>query len=169
MLAKYNLDSSYHQTQDENYVSFSNSNGWISTPGPLEVDIQEFDGNSKKYVNKYVQYLKILTDDNTIKGDLITMKQLGSLDCIYNTNYYYEEDISLRTCANSKYKNWLLNNQYAWTKSIQTDDAVGIWTLHDDGELDDHTYSKTYGIRPVIIVSKDALNNKPVDISISYE
>ena len=81
MLAQYNLGTDYRQSTTTNYVIFSDTDGWEYTPGPKEIDIQIWSTNPKTYVNAYVEYLKTELEDDSVTGDLITLKDsLNLLD-----------------------------------------------------------------------------------------
>ena len=164
MLAKYNIGYSYNQgpiyrqSSTLNNRSFSNAIGWEYTPGPKEIDIQQFEGNVKKHVNEYVSYLQSQTFDNTIIGDLITLSELGDLGCVYPSDYLYPDDETKRTCVNSPYKKWLINKQHWWTRSVSTNISDKIWFVNSYGDLIHNTYQTySYGIRPVITISKSDL------------
>ena len=140
-------------------ITFSNSVGWEYTPAPKEIDIQQYDGPVKTYLNEYVSYLQNLTGDTNLDGTLITLNELKGLGCTINDSYTYESGL---TCANSEYKNWLVNGTLWWTRSAISTDANDIWVVCKSGTLsyDNHgPYygSNTIGIRPVIIISKSIL------------
>lgn len=156
MLAQYNLDTNYRQSTTENQVAFSNSKGWEYTPGPKEIDIQQYDGDAKTYVNEYVSYLKTQTGDNNLSGTLITLTELKSLGCTGIKDDYsitYNEN-----CANSEHKSWLVNSQKWWTRSASPTHKDTVWLVYSDGSLHDYyLHSNTFGVRPVITISKSAL------------
>lgn len=121
MLAQFNLDSTYKQSETTNYVT----------------------------------YLKGSTGDITITGTLITLAELKELGCTINDDYSYT---SVLTCANSENADWLVSGQYWWTHSAYADDSILVWSVGDDGGLDIRLYDDFgYGVRPVITISKSAL------------
>ena len=157
MLAQYNLSTEYKQSTTVNRVTFSDSNGWEYTPGPKEIDIQIWSTNPKTYVNAYVEYLKTELEDDSVTGDLITLTELKGLGCTIPSAYEYVSSSSSRTCTNSPYKSWLINNQGWWSRSAYSDYACFVWYVSDDGYLNYYSYSGSYGVRPVITISKDTL------------
>ena len=160
MLAQWNLGTDYRQSEDENGVTFSNSNGWEYQPGPKEINIQSYEGNAKTYVNNYVSYLQTETGDSTITGDLITLAQLSDLGCTVPSDYAYVSDSSARTCANSDNAEWLVNGQRWWTRSAYADSSFsnGVWFMYAAGGVGCVGYGNNSGVRPVITLSKSALN-----------
>ena len=156
MLAQYNLGTNYRQSTTANYVTFSDTNGWEYTTGPKEVDIQQYDGNAKIYVNEYVSYLQGETGDTTLSGDLITLSQLKMLGCTINDDY---SNTGIETCVDSEYVDWLVNGQYWWTRSVNPNGGIYIWDVRLSGDLFTLFYNNTDGIRPVITISKEVLEN----------
>ena len=167
MLAQYNLGTDYRQSTTANYVSFSNTTGWEYTPGPKEIDIQQYDGNAKTYVNEYVSYLKSQTGDSTITGNLITLTELKGLGCTIDTNYY-EEDEEEYHCYSSPYKSWLINDvQNWWTRSANPDFPQSVWMMYNHGLLTIRYYLNNYfGIRPVITMSKSYFQNDLISFTL---
>ena len=158
MLAQYNLGTDYRQSTTTNYVIFSDIDvsGWEYTPGPKEIDIQTWSTNPKIYVNEYVSYLQGETGDTTLSGSLITLAELGNLGCTVPTDYACGS--GGWTCTGSEHSNWLINGQYWWTRSANSDYSFLIWLMYDDGSLYDSDYfSNGYGVRPVITISKSVL------------
>ena len=163
MLAKYNLGTDYRQTEStttsEYGVKFASTKGWEYTPGPKEIDIQTWSSNyTAKYVNEYVSYLQSETGSTSISGDLITVTELGNLGCTINDDYSYKAGLTL-TCANSEHANWLVNGQQWWTRSANTGYGSNVWYVHTDGRLDFNSSYINFGVRPVITISKEDLEN----------
>ena len=162
MLAQFNLDSTYRQSEMEKRVSFSNSDGWEYTTGPNEIDIQQYDGNVKTYVNAYVSYLQRETGDSTLTGTLITLSELEDLGCTISEDYSYSWSAGF-TCENSDNAEWLVNKQDWWTHSVILDYSSHIWVVCYDGILSFAAYNDNNGalggVRPVITISKDTLAN----------
>ena len=154
MLAQQNLGTDYRQSETQNAVKFSNSNGWEYTPGPKEIDIQAYDGNAKTYVNEYVTYLQGETGDTSLSGNLITLTELKSLGCTIKDDYTFESDL---TCKNSKYISWIANGQRWWTLSAYSSRNDFVWFVYNGGSLSCYTYTELHGIRPVITISKNVL------------
>ena len=174
MLAQYNLGTDYKQTMNENKVSFSNSNGWEYKIKPSEAEIDRYEGNVKDYIKNYVAYLNEVTESDFVKGDLISLSQLGTLDCKYPTNYGDVEDSNLKTCANSKYKEWLVNDQIWWTKSIYPEANNTVWYVYKSGALHGAKYNDVRGIRPIITIPKSTIvsyqkNMKQKIYEVGYE
>ncbi len=147
MLAQYNLDTDYRQSTTDNNVSFSDSNGWEYTPGPIDIDIQIWSTNPKTYINEYVAFLQSETGDTTLNGDLITFSQLKNLGCTIEDDYSFN---GYETCKNSEYIDWLANGQFWWTRSVETGFANSIWYVNALGFFDIFAFSSSNGIRPVI-------------------
>lgn len=161
MLASNVLGKDYRQTTStetsEYQVGFSNSNMWIFSPGPQEIDIQEWNGNANIYVNSYVSYLQAKTGDTSITGNLITLAELKALGCTGISDNYSSS--GRETCANSKYASWLVNGQKMLTCSAGSDTYGRVWDMYASGMLHTTTSSAPSGIRPVITISKNDLNN----------
>ena len=159
LLAQNGLDSNYKQSETQNNVSFSNSNGWKYSPGPIDIDIQQYDGNVKTYVNNYVLYLQTETGISSISGNLITLAQLKELGCTINDDYRRTSGL---TCANSKHADWLITDQNWWTRSVVTSNSWNLWVVFSSirsGELFIYDYSDGKIIRPVITISKSDLKS----------
>ena len=157
MLAKYNLGTNYKQSTDENYVNFSSEAGWEYTPGPKEINIQTWSTNPKTYVNEYVSFLQNETGDSSLTGDLITLKQLKDLGCRipddYGENYGGNN-------SNLTYGTWLVNGQKWWTRSATPESSDNVWVMREDeGNFYHSEYNNSYGVRPVITISREILKN----------
>lgn len=156
MLAQYSLGSNYRQStsaDSSDGVEFSNNNGWEYTPGPKEIDIQQFDGPVKTYVNEYVSYLSSEIGDSSHTGTLITMTELETLGCTISDDYSYASD-----CSKSEHKSWLVNGQHWWTRSAFSNNAEDIWYVNDSGYLFEIRYTDIPSVRPVITINKKYLN-----------
>ena len=148
MFAQYNLSADYKQTSTSTRKSFSNAKGWTANS---DIDIQQYDGEAKTYVNEYVSYLQGLADNNSISGTLITISELRKLGCtgpvtnssMTNYNYYI--------CENSTYESWLINGQTTWTRTATSDTASTPWNFREDGRVHDYQ-NNGFGIRPVITI-----------------
>ena len=156
MLAQYNLGPDYRQSTTVNGVKFSDTPGWEYTPGPKEIDIQTWSTNPKTYVNNYVDYLKTELGDDSVTGNLITLKELQTLGCTINEVYSYSTAL---TCTNSSYKSWLINNQSWWTRSAHSLNMTVLWFIGSDGLLYNFDFIASHGVRPTITISKEALRN----------
>ena len=157
MLAKYNVGIDYKQNSTLRDVMFASSNGWEYTPGPKEIDIQQFDGQVKTHLNEYVSYLKSVTGDANLTGTLITLRELKALGCTITEDYSHASDL---TCENSEYKSWLVNKQYWWTRSAFSGNPNIVWMVTYFGELQAWSYKDPMGgngVRPIITISKDTL------------
>ena len=163
LLAQHNLGTDYRQNESENSVTFTKSSGWAYSPGPKEIDIQAHAGNAKTYVNEYVIYLKSLTGDSNLTGNLITLTELKNLGCTINDNYAPDDEM---TCANSKYSSWLVNGQYWWTRSASPRYLEEVWIMLDDGFMNNYFYHDAVGIRPIITISKEALSMSIIEFTI---
>lgn len=155
LLAQYNLGANYRQTEEAHELSFSEVGGWENTPGPKDIDIYTWSTNPKKYVTEYVSYLQTYTKDPGITGDLISVRELGELDCTVSSDYSIQNGL---TCENSKYSNWIINNQWWFTKSAGTDYSRMVWVVTPVGALNDDLCVDIDGIRPTITIKKDTLN-----------
>ena len=158
MLAQYNLGTDYKQTEEQNYVAFSDRDGWEYEPGPKEIDIQTWSTNPKTYVNDYVEYIKKELDDDSVTGNLITLKELKSLGCNVRDDYSTFE--GKENCGGSytPYNIWLVNGQAWWTRSAYSGNSK-IWFVRISGGLgfSSYDYDSYIGIRPTITISKETL------------
>jgi len=154
MLAKYHIGDNSKQNSGGKNITFSDSEGWEYTPGPKEIDIQQWGGESKTRVNNYVAYLK---DEYKIDvyGNLISLNELSALGCTISQNYSYGD--GNWSCTDSKNSNWLINNQYWWTSSASPDSPQKVWIVGGLGSLYYSDYNNAYCIRPVITISKEDL------------
>ncbi len=175
MLAQYNLGTDYRQSTVPNYVSFSEANDWEYTPGPKEIDIQQYDGNAKTYVNEYVSYLKRETGFSNISGDLITLKELGNLGClIYSLDDYSGSFLeSVDNCTVSQYADWLVIEQLWWTKSAYSLEGGEVWkvTFSSGSEYGyllgaGDWINPDLGIRPVITMPKSYFRGNLISFTI---
>ena len=187
MLAQQGLNSSYRQSSSPDYVTFSEANGWSYTPGPMEVDVQQYGDEVKTYVNEYVSYLKEVTRDDSLTGDLITINQLKSLGCTVASNDYSPTDGD--TCSSSPYSDWLVNDHWWWTKSAWSNNSDTLWVVSgDNGYLyDSNSYSHSMAtramwefiwydghytlseetIRPTITISKSYFENNMISFTLA--
>ena len=161
MLAKYNLGTDYRQNTIVNSVAFADDIGWEYAPGPKEIDIQVWSTNPKIYVSNYVSYLQTELGDNSVSGDLITLKELGSLGCIVPTDYTTGADPwnDPWTCVNSSQKDWLINGQFWWIRSAHSVYSHHVWIMDIYGGLFGNAYHSPMPVRPIIIISKESLKN----------
>ena len=167
MLAQYNLGSNYRQSIIQHGVSFSDINGWEYTPGPKEIDIQEWSTNPKLYINEYIEFLKNETNDLSLSGDLITLNQLELLSCGIPSDYNYPSDENSRSCLISRYSSWLVNGQNWWTRSAFSTLSDRVWGVYSSGLFGGKLYDDlSFGIRPVITISKAALEGKLITFAI---
>ena len=153
LLAKYNLGTNYRQTTSNNYVTFSST---LEDWGPT-IDIQEYTTIPKTYINEYVKYLKQETGDLNLSGDLATINSLRTLGCeglAYDYLWTGQE-----TCSNSRHVSWIVNGQDWWLKNADSDNLHAVWNVYGNGNINTKTYNYTSGIRPLITVSKKALEN----------
>lgn len=163
MLAQYNLGTDYRQSTTVNNQIFATSSGWEYTPGPKEIDIQIWSSNPKTYINEYVTFLQSETGDLSLSGDLITLKELSNLGCVYPSEYELTNLQETRTCENSIHIEWLANEQFWWTKSAESTNENEIWRVDSNGLLDTSNFAIndgwSRGIRPTITISKEILDN----------
>lgn len=157
MLAQKNISDStpYKQTDTQIRTVFSDSYGWENRPGPKEIDIWEWSPYTSELVDNYVSYLK--TQYNVdVTGDLITMTRLGNLGCTIPTDYGY--GYGGWTCTSSEHSEWLVNGQGWWTRSANSGSSASMWFMNDGGSLSHGNFYYSYGVRPVITISKSLLN-----------
>lgn len=154
MLAQYNISDTapYKQTDTQVRIFFSKTVGWEHTPGLKEIDVQTWGGDGKTILNNYVSYLNT-EYDVSVTGDLITLSELGELGCTVPTDYAWGS--GGWTCTGSEHKDWLINGQYFWTRSVSSINAV--WVMLSGGQLGDYDCNGSNGIRPVITISKEKL------------
>ena len=178
LLAKQALSVDYKQSDGAASVFFADSGGWEYTPGPKEIDIQQYGSNVKTYVNGYVEYLKELTGYNDISGDLISVSQLGELGCDIPLDYSFNSDLNY-SCYDSKYESWLIDDfmsDYWWTKSAVSNKVDNVWYFNYDSLYFHVGYRATTSIgymylptvRPVIIIPKETYDDL-IDEKISFK
>ena len=156
MLAQYTIGTDNKQSTTYNGVAFSDAAGWEYTPGPKEIDIQTWSTNPKTYVNAYVEYLKTELEDNTVTGDLISLKDLESLSCTVPSDYAWGS--GSWDCYDSPY-GWIANGHWWWTRSASSDYSTDVWHVSPDGGLSYYGYYIGNNVRPVITISKTSLEN----------
>jgi surface protein len=167
LLAQYNLDSNILQSSTEKPGAFSNSADWEYQPGPKEIDIYQNYGFTQSQLAGYVGYLRQITKNYSISGNLISLQDLKSLGCTISEDYSTGEGF---TCAQSPYKSWLVNNQWWWTRSASSSTSSKVWLMQSDGTLVDYSYyyyrNHGAGTRPVITKSKNPSNPNEI---VSFE
>lgn len=156
LLAQYNIGNDNLQDATFFGVFFSESNGWEYEPGPKEIDIQTWGGDSKVVLNNYVSYLEAEYNID-VTGDLITISQLKELGCTMTEDYSFTSNSDERTCKNSPYQSWLINGHDWWTRSVRSIDS--IWYMGDKGNFTIINYNSYVGVRPIITISKTDLEN----------
>ena len=142
MLAAKCLNSSYRQSDSYSQVEFSNHNDWGQAG---DLDIQLYDGPAKTYINNYVTYLRGETGDTNLSGTLITKNQLASLDC------------DAIKCTDIEHASWLLTSQVWWTSTAY--DFMQVYIVNLSGIWSGYLFDDLKGVRPVITISKSALEN----------
>lgn len=151
LFSKYVIGPDYKQTEEIHEVGFANQCTWEYTPGPKEVDIQQFDGPTKEYINNYGLYLKGIMEDSLIKLDLVSMTELKAIGCKINDDYTYTQDL---TCATSPLADKLINGHYWWLRSAFAQEESRVFIATDQGKL---VYGGgcwfQNGVRPIVIVS----------------
>ena len=179
MLAQQSLGSNYKQSKNPDFVTFSENNEWEYEPGPKEIDIQTWSTKPKEYINEYIKFIKKEIDNVEVKGDLITLEQLGALGCSYPETYFYDTDSTRNrlSCDSSENFSWLINGKYWWTKSAMSNKSDGIWEVTDDGNsvfmLGD-VYNSFYAnnsVRPTITIpyaTFKELSKTPKETLISF-
>ena len=145
LLAQYNLGTNYRQNSIENKVTFANEGYWGEE---TLINIQDFDGQVKTYINEYETYLQTLTNDNSISINLLTVNDLENLGC--------KQEFPSYICSESPNAAWLNNGQSYWTR--RASDIEFAWFV----EVDKHLYAGHYssasaGVRPIITISKNTL------------
>ena len=163
VLARYNVASDStigytHQNSDQQYTMFSGNFGWEYTPGPNEVDLSVYTGDSYYTIQNYLSFFTEYLGIDDVSGDLITVSQLGDLGCTVPSDYSYGS--GGWTCIDSEHSDWLINEHYWWTKSsATTSPGAFIWGVGSGGALNTYDFESTeLGVRPVITISKESLN-----------
>lgn len=151
LLARYNIGNDYKQSKEENGVKFADSNGWEYNSSPLDIDIQQYDGPVKTYVNNYVSYIKQLIGHHEVSGDIMTLSQFPSLGCTISQDYSYIEE---KSCINSPYFNWLVTGQEWWIRSVFNSSSNEVWMFKSHGGYKGYKYTDYYGVRPTITIPK---------------
>ena len=165
LLAQYNLDSNYRQTEQQMYDYFctwdSDCDGWDGEVS-LEIDLETHSSVLDIQIANYIDYLNDIIDDTSMTGSLVGIGELSSLGCIF------EEDSASFNCSVSPYSEWLINDQHWWTRI-----AEGNWYSYLSMAVgrDGYSFGRVFvpgqgywsetnsGIRPTITVSKTALSN----------
>lgn len=172
LLAQYNLGADYRQTTTENIVTFSEGSGWLTSPAEIDIDIQQYDGNAKTYINKYKEVIDTKLGITTTKADLISLKELKKLGCTIPDGYLYTTDLTKRSCENSPYISWINTTIHWWTKSAAADNPYqNVWNYCDNkGFCSNHINIVRKGIRPVITIPKLALKKELISFGMGlYE
>ena len=169
MLARYNINvsSPYKQIDEQRWTMFSDSAGWEYAPGPNEVNVQEFGGDTKTLLNNYVSYIESEYSLD-VTSNLITLGELRNLGCTI------PEDYALGsggwTCTGLEHSSWLVNGQDCWTRSASSEHSDYLWIIVNDGNL--RISSSNYGVRPTITVSREVvkqlINVYPVGREVSF-
>lgn len=146
LFAQHNLCSNFTQCEEGEDVPFSDVGGW--EPGEV-VDIQDYDGPVKTYINGYVDYLKEITGIEEITATLITLEEMQILGCQST-----ELGDPRNTCNESQHKDWLINGNSFWTRSTYGGEVDRIWRMYSDGFSNFDYYGSHYGVRPVITIPK---------------
>ena len=155
MLAQYNINSHYRQTQDNFYVKFAINYFWPSPTGPMELDVQQYAEITRDYVNGYENYFNSNLGEGSVEIDLITLQHLKELECVISEDYTRADNIA--RCDGSPYSNWLINGQEWWTRSSSPTYVRYVWTVGMNGYLYTQFFSNTYGVRPILTISKELL------------
>ena len=169
MLSQLGIDSGYVQVSADP-VEFGGIADWGTPTEYMDINIQNYDNSIKQRINGYTNKLKTITNDQTITGDLISLKELEELGCTVSEDYgtTYGSD----TCGSSPYAVWLVNG-WMWTKTARIGFDNTLWVLGDTGDLSPSGPSDwgmgenyfIYGyhesdqnvVRPVITISKATL------------
>ena len=161
MLAKYNIDdSTYKQTTDQIETVFSETYGWEYIPGPKEIDIQTWGGDTKILLNNYILHLQKELGDQTLIGSFITLKELEKLGCTIPADFNsLDPNVEEPNCLNSPHYSWLIIDQLWWTRSSSPACENCTWSVESDGIIVELYNSDISGVRPVITISKDTLRN----------
>ena len=145
--------------------SFSNNNGWSYTPGPKEIDIENYLGYVLMAITEYSASINEIIPNT--KVDLITLKQIEKLGCTIPSNYAYSADIFCESLES--YPWWTEGAPFIqgwWTKSSVSNNSDKIWIVYQNS-LTTHIYNKSSNtgfmylpaVRPVITISRDAYDN----------
>ena len=159
LLAQYNLGADYKQSATSKTMHFGSDVDWSYEVDGMEIDITTGTSNVGKYVKNYVDYLTPLTGDFNLVGDLITISKLNELGCTFNNDYTLGS-IDNMNCNNSQNLSWIANGQGWWTKSVNSKNLSDIFYITETGYGNSNCYDcYSRGVRPIITVSKEALEN----------
>ena len=148
------MGDDYSQSQKMNGVNFADSVGWKYEFANVDLDISVYGNVIYSYINEYVVYLKTIIKDDSLSGNVITLNELKDLGCILDD----EDTTETATCGGSKYLKWLNNNQVWWTRTAFAWESGRIWYFSSNRALYDESPNyNSYGVRPTITLSKDAL------------
>ena len=123
----------------------------IHLGGNINLNINDYEGNAKTYINEYVAYLQSETSDEIIAGNLITLEELQKIGCVKVNDSRYD-------CQNSEYASWIVNGSYWWTRTTSTEYDRSMWGVNYLGGIQDN-FDGVNGIRPTITISKATLEN----------
>ena len=110
-----------------------------------------------------MSYLQGVLNSDNISGNLITLAELGTLDCDVPENYGWT---GTHTCANSKY-GWLRNGQNWWSSSAYNGNAAMVWALNHIGYQSNASVTSERGIRPTITISREVISANSDKVIIS--
>ena len=154
-LSKQNVNTkTYRQDSNANTLAFAEkTNGsygyWTDSSGNLlskygtKYPAYVFDNNSLLYepVQNYKTYLKNTLGKTSIDARLITYEELIGLGCSRNKI----------TCKSAS--SWVYSTDY-WSASASS--SISVWLVSSNGSFGGYGFvnSGTYGLRPVITISK---------------
>ena len=98
------------------------------------------------------------TGSSQIKGNLITLAELGSIGCKIPTNNDSKQGEIEGNCQNLPYSDWIITDQEWWSRSADASSATKVYRImHNSKSRATEATTVVSGIRPVITISKDAL------------
>ena len=126
-------------------TKFSNTNYWSSTVSSYPSYVCDSKSTLYSYVENYKTYLSTLGVTPS-EARLITKEEIETLGC----------SSSSYSCKSAP--SWVYATSY-WLGSAHS--TTHVWVVYSDGDFDYNGYSfnLNYGCRPVIVISKDLIDN----------
>ena len=148
------LEDNPVQSETAGTTSFSSVNYWKSnygnypSDGSYEVDIWRYIYDESSLIYNYVNNYKLTLEKNGIyinEARLIKDRELDPLGCSFYTsqcsgNYTWTYSTSYWTGTSYREDNWAISTNGRYNSGVQYDNST------------------TYGVRPVIVISKDYFN-----------
>ena len=138
------------QAISKGVTPFSNTNYWSSTVSSYPAYVYDSNSTLYSYVENYKTYLTTL---GVIINEarLITIEELTSLGCASSSCYYAPSWVS----ATSYWTGTAYNTKILWN----VDSGKGFYS--------NYPYNNHFGVRPVIVISKDYIPKETISFTIN--